>query len=686
MPGLPIPDPRGFSDCADLSSKLVDFMLRIIAPRRADRFQSAREVLAALNSIQDLRQPVPPNQRTTSPWSWEELAVNMPLRPNTNPFVAYLGTLYSQSKQTNTGTRGIDKLGGKLYVETALDVHLAPAILDAQFRLVVISGNAGDGKTAFLQKLEKEARKRGEEVVPAPGGNGAIFKHRGRRFLSNYDGSQDEGDKVNDAVLLEFLGSFQGPKDVAWPDNETRIIAINEGRLVDFLETHSGKFPLLKEIVSRGLRSCKAEHGVILVNLNLRSIVACKQGTLESIFDSLLKRFTDTRFWDACANCDLRDRCYVLHNVRTFQDTVAGVQVQARLRMLYRLTTLRGKLHITLRDLSSALAFMLVSARDCGKIHELYQMGRRQEILEGFYFNSWTGGECEQGDRLLKLLKEIDVGNVSEARVDRTLDFRKPLEIPGLMDFEARPESYDRHILQSIYDTLPDDPGTSASQERFESHRRYVSAMRRLHYFECRDDSWRKLLPYRSAETMLTLIEDQMPLQQYVSPLIRAMNRGEGLFDPHRLKGKLALQVRRVENGTIRCYRVFPESGFHLHVRHDGEESPFLESAPAGLILEFEDANSGSLENRVHAEMAINLDVFEMLERLNQGYKPTVEEIQGIWLSLNVFKNILSSAPYQEILLTATGHEFYSVEREKEGNLVMKVAETGGEYAVAKER
>ncbi len=56
-----------------------------------------------------------------------------------------------------------------------------------------------------------------------------------------------------------------------------------------------------------------------------------------------------------------------------------------------------------------------------------------------------------------------------------------------------------------------------------------------------------------------------------------------------------------------------------------------------------------------------------MLERLNQGYRPTVDELQGYYLSLAVFKNILSSAPYQEILLTPSGHEYYSVSRNLEG-------------------
>ena len=65
--------------------------------------------------------------------------------------------------------------------------------------------------------------------------------------------------------------------------------------------------------------------------------------------------------------------------------------------------------------------------------------------------------------------------------------------------------------------------------------------------------------------------------------------------------------------------------------------------------------------------------------------RPTVEEVQGYWLSLNVFKNILSSAPYQEVLLTATWHTFYSVERERSGKLVMQLAESGGEYATPEE-
>jgi hypothetical protein len=76
----------------------------------------------------------------------------------------------------------------------------------------------------------------------------------------------------------------------------------------------------------------------------------------------------------------------------------------------------------------------------------------------------------------------------------------------------------------------------------------------------------------------------------------------------------------------------------------------------------------------------INLDVFDMLDRLNDGYRPTVDELQGYYLTLTVFKNILGSAPYQEVLLTTTGHDFYSVTRHPGGQLAMRLSEEPTPY------
>ena len=69
------------------------------------------------------------------------------------------------------------------------------------------------------------------------------------------------------------------------------------------------------------------------------------------------------------------------------------------------------------------------------------------------------------------------------------------------------------------------------------------------------------------------------------------------------------------------------------------------------------------------AELIVDLDTYEMLTRLGDGYRPSLEERQGHYLSLAVFKNVLSSAPYQEVLLTRTGHDYFRIERGEEGIL-----------------
>ena len=125
-------------------------------------------------------------------------------RPNYNPYVTRLLTLYSQARRTNSGTRGLDDIARLTYVQTKLDTHLAPAISSGNYRLVIVTGNAGDGKTAFLQQVEALFRQNGASVERLPSDNGSRWEFQGVHYETNYDGSQDEGDRSNDAVLARF--------------------------------------------------------------------------------------------------------------------------------------------------------------------------------------------------------------------------------------------------------------------------------------------------------------------------------------------------------------------------------------------------------------------------------------------------------------------------------------------------
>ena len=421
--GLPAPDPRELSGYADLAPELVDVVLKAIAPRRAERFHSAQALKEALGEVRVARRlqniPLPMVEQSRS----NGLVVLAQSAPNTNAFVAHLLTLYSQSRISNSGTRGMDALGFSAYVDTALDRALLPAVLNGEFSLVLISGNAGDGKTAFLQRLETEVLTRGGSVdrsLP----NGSKLELAGRHFLINYDGSQDEGSKDNTLVLREFLAPFEGTDSASWQPTVTRLIAINEGRLVDFLATHEQEFSALTDVVRRGFTTGEAEAGVAVINLNLSSVVAKTEAG--SILERTLQAMIRPEYWAACENCNLKDRCYALHNARSLQDETAGPRLLERLKTLYTMVHLRGRLHITMRDLRSALSFMLTSNRDCAEIHGLYAAGDHAAVAGGYYFNSWMGGDQPNSDRLIKQLCELDVGQLEDPRSDRGLDFLQP--------------------------------------------------------------------------------------------------------------------------------------------------------------------------------------------------------------------------------------------------------------------
>ncbi len=78
-----------------------------------------------------------------------------------------------------------------------------------------------------------------------------------------------------------------------------------------------------------------------------------------------------------------------------------------------------------------------------------------------------------------------------------------------------------------------------------------------------------QMLPYRSAKRLVDI--DQGTANRWTrccrNPARCAINRGEGLQRADRLHGNLALQLRQVEHGTVRSYRLFPLRRFALEVR-----------------------------------------------------------------------------------------------------------------------
>jgi len=691
-PGKDPRDPRAaFSGYNQVSPELVAVILKAIAPKRSQRFASAAEMLDALERISSARierrpEPVAASDAAAlSGGPHPEDAV-----PGTNPFVGYLKTLYSQSSSSNRGTRGLDASGFQVYVQTAMDQQLLASLGEGRHGLVVVTGNAGDGKTAFLERLllhVADAENGGATFGPRRP-NGADFTWNGRPFRTNHDGSQDEAGQSNDDVLDDFFGPYSGEDESAWPTaHETRLIAINEGRLTDYLSHRADRYPRLRKLLSAGQKSGTASNMVTVVNLNSRDVTARRTEPLAgagerppkdtSIVERMAEGLARSERWEACDSCNLVAKCYARHNAQTLAHPDAGPVVRARLRRLYQVTQLRGHLHITLRDLRSALAYMLTSGRDCAEIHELYEHGTAQQRIDSFYFSSYMGrtpdadGRPRERDRLLALLREADVAAVPQPQLDRRLDFEG---VPrGALVTVGGRGSHDRELLTSLQQQL--SRGSSAAPAEVDAHRSYVDAARRLIYFESlNDERAEAMIPFSSTSRFLALLSSPERASEALGTLLQALNRGERLADPGRLGDHLALQIRDVPQGTVRSYRQFPYAAFTLAPETLGVGG-YVERSPHALVLRYQDPE----QPQHRSELIVRLDLFELLDRFAHGYRPGAADSQGRQLALTVFKNTLASVPYQEVLLTAHGHDLHRISRRPDGQLVLEDMDATGQ-------
>lgn len=339
-----------------------------------------------------------------------------------NPYLDQFLMFYSQSDSGNGLTRGLEnELARRTYVPTKLDRELRDAILDCKYRLVILTGNAGDGKTAFIQKLEEAAEQAGT-TVSRPDSLGSHFELNGRTFRTLYDGSVEVPGTTNEEMLANFFVDFQG--DNPPTANTCLVVAMNEGKLIDFL-SHTTQLGWLSQKLLEHLQLDEPlPDDMVLVNLNLRSVVDASRGQTESLFDQILDRYVAEEFWTACDSCPARHRCPVKFNVDTFRirstsdlnekeaEAIEAINASARiarsrLKSIFQILHFRKRIHVTVRDLRSVLAFTLFGKHTCQQIEKEIQSGN-SDFTDRYYYNAVF--DANEKDRILALLRDFDVG------------------------------------------------------------------------------------------------------------------------------------------------------------------------------------------------------------------------------------------------------------------------------------
>lgn len=468
---------------------LADFLDRATHRDADRRFASAREALDAIRVSSPADVPYVPSTEAGQVRSWESPADSVTdTRSNTKierreEDVEWLRSLlqsYPGSQRGNRETRGLDSdFAEQTYVETRLEETLYRDLVERRVRLVVLCGNAGDGKTALLQHLAGRLRigKRtsSERILEGRTEDGLAIR-------MHLDGSASWQGKSADVLLDAFLEPFQ---DGAPDDDIARLLAINDGRLLEWIERQ--ETPLTRALFDRlyatpvdeSEAGAEAAAHIRFISLNRRSLVGGITPDGKDVETTFLERLVDRLYggdgapdiWAPCQTCSAQDRCEVFRATRMFApEGVPGEPAPVRRRARERLFAalqavhLRGETHITVRELRAALVYILFGIHDCSDYHAGPD-GSGLGCPQSYSDRAFSPESPERQGEVLRELVRFDPALEAHPQIDRYLLRSPSTDAPrnsprhhGLPLASARRRAYFEWTTEDIEGLAPDDP------------------------------------------------------------------------------------------------------------------------------------------------------------------------------------------------------------------------------------
>ena len=415
-------------ECAE-HALLPNFLNRATHPDPDQRFGSVAEALTALKEGQTETAQEEAGRRTP-PGPEKEACTPTERRENKVEWLRSLLQSYPGSRWGNRETRGLDTdFATQTYVETNLEEAVYDDILKRRVRLVILCGNAGDGKTSLLQHLATRlglgTHPSSDRILEGERTDGLVVR-------MNLDGSAAWQGRSADELLDEFLEPFRegSPgKDIV------HLLAINDGRLLEWIEgveARRGDTPLTKALNDLlGGEGDAQESHIRFISLNQRSLVGditpeqskIETGFLERLLDQLYGGENSSVIWGPCQTCSAQERYEVFRATRVFgPDGLPGmadetIRFRARQRLFEALQAvhLRGETHITVRERRAALVYVLFGIHFCQDYHS------GVDTPVSYWDRAFSPNSPERQGEVLPELARFDPALEAHPQIDRHL-------------------------------------------------------------------------------------------------------------------------------------------------------------------------------------------------------------------------------------------------------------------------
>lgn len=433
-----------------------------------------------------------------------------------------------------------------------LALHYAQKAVNANANCIVLTGDAGHGKTHLCRRLI-------EEVLGYSSSEARTLlreKCNGEHVLISKNGG--EGPKLRIHKDFSELGIDKAAELIERATkeslSETLVICANEGRLRAVIgSSYAGATceKIKNQFRTSFTSGLSSEDGLIhIINLNFQSVATQKIGDSKSLLRRALDSWVnDNRRWpeSSCGSCQYEKSCPIRHNRRLLVDegTLSARRIE-RLEELCQCVERLGHV-ITIREMLMFIAFLITGGLSCEDIHK--KIGDDSESVGwqsswAFYNllfdlpNGISHDQLYKGIPLMTVFRRLDPGRIASRTVDERVLNVGSLFPEDQIDLQFSINVDRRHKVidgaRGIEDFLGNPQSRSELSKEAELLIRPVRALRRRAFFDDGEaaGTLMKRLGFRHGDSFLDLLNGSLDNPQLIklkSELVLGLHAIQGL-------------------------------------------------------------------------------------------------------------------------------------------------------------
>tara|TARA_B100000686_G_scaffold295697_1_gene326776 strand:+ start:1145 stop:2980 length:1836 start_codon:yes stop_codon:yes gene_type:complete len=290
-------------------------------------------------------------------------------------------------------------------------------ILDKKPTLVILTGDAGHGKTHICRKIIEEylgydAKTAGLYLNEKCDGQYLNKNNNPETKIQIY---KDFSENSEDITLNKLLSALDDKQS-------TTIICVNEGKLRAIIsaDKENRLSPFKKQFFNsfdNGLVT--VDQKSYIINLNYQSVASSENNFILKIFSHWL----DMRSWKICITCASKEFCPIYRNKELLTND-SSLETKRGIADLFALIERLGVV-VTIREALMAVSYLLTGGLTCKSVHQKKE--RKAWQHEYIFYNlifqppKNLGKEKVDPIPVLKEFRYLDPGKISLKEVDDRL-------------------------------------------------------------------------------------------------------------------------------------------------------------------------------------------------------------------------------------------------------------------------